>query len=222
MKILLTNDDGINSEKIAITRNILKEYGDVYTVAPSVEMSAKSMSLTIGGFTFKEIDEYNYAIDGTPVDCVNFGYGYFDFDFDLVVSGTNNGYNLGIDIRYSGTAGATFQAQYFGLKSLALSADNKGNKILESELKKTLDYIFSNNLLSNTHTVNVNFPREKFLVSKGIRETIVHHQVYGYRPEIVGNKYKPHRKYITDTDLPDNSDLKAYFEGYTSISKIKI
>lgn len=220
MNILLTNDDGITSEKLEITKEILKQFGTVYVVAPSTQMSAKSMSLSIGGFEFEKIDEYTYSIEGTPVDCVKFGCFGLDVDFDLVVSGTNNGYNLGIDINYSGTVGATLQAQYYHVPSIALSADRKGNKILKEELAKSIQYIIDNNLLSESHTINVNYPREKFVESKGIKETIVHRQIYPYTPEIIGNKFVPHRGYISDVDLPDNSDLKAYLEGYTSISKV--
>ena len=169
---------------------------------------------------FEKLDEFNYAIDGTPVDCVKFGYIGLDVDFDFVVSGTNNGYNLGIDISYSGTAGAALQAQYYGMKSIVLSADGKGNRILIEELDKTLQYVLDRDLLSSDYTININFPREKFAHSLGIKETIIHRQVYKYQPEIVGNKFIPNRKYIVDVDLPDNSDLKAYVEGYTSISKV--
>lgn len=220
MNILLTNDDGIHSEKLAITREVLSKFGTVYTVAPSVEMSAKSMSLSIGGFTFKKIDDYNYSIDGTPVDCVTFGRNGLDVDFDFVVSGTNNGYNLGIDISYSGTVGAALQAQYYKMKTIALSADRRGNTILLEDLENTIKYILDNNLLSEEYTLNVNFPREKFVESKGIKETEVYRQVYEFEPEIVGGKFIPHRRYIRDEDLPKNSDLKAYVEGYTSISKV--
>lgn len=220
MNILLTNDDGIHSEKLKITKQILSKFGTVYTVAPSKEMSAKSMSLSIGGFTFQKIDDYHYSIDGTPVDCVKFGYAGLDVDFDFVVSGTNNGYNLGIDISYSGTVGATLQAQYYQMKSIALSADRRGNIILLEELEKTIEYILKNNLLSNQYTLNVNFPREKFEHSKGIKETIIFRQVYEYTPEIIDGKFVPNRKYIRDENLPENSDLKAYIEGYTSISKV--
>lgn len=220
MNILLTNDDGITSEKLEITKKVLEKFGTVYVVAPSTQMSAKSMSLSIGGFTFKKIDEFNYAIDGTPVDCVKFGYIGLDVEFDFVVSGTNNGYNLGIDISYSGTVGAALQAQYYKMSSIALSADWKGNRILEEELEKSLNYILDNNLLSIDHSVNVNFPREKFEHSLGIKETIIHRQVYKYNPELIGDKFVPNREYIKDIDLPSNSDLKAYIEGYTSISKV--
>ncbi len=220
MNILLTNDDGIASEKLAITKEILEQFGTVYVVAPSVEMSAKSMSLSIGGFDFEMIDDFTYSIEGTPVDCVKFGCFGLDAKIDLVVSGTNNGYNLGIDISYSGTVGAALQAQYYHVPTIAFSADRKGNTILIEELAKTIQFILDNDLLSKDHTVNVNFPREKFITSKGIKETIIHRQVYPYTPEIIGNKFVPNRGYISDVDLPADSDLKAYLEGYTSISKV--
>lgn len=220
MNILLTNDDGIKSERLLYTRDVLSKFGTVYLVAPSEEQSAKSMSLSIGGFTFKKIDDFTYSIDGTPVDCVKFGYAGLDVDFDLVVSGTNYGYNIGIDISYSGTVGGAKQAQYYGYKTLALSADRRGDKILREELEQTIQYIIDHDLLSTEYTVNVNFPKESFEHSKGIKEVEVFRQVYKYEPEIVGNKFVPHRKYIRREGLPISSDLMCYLEGYTSITKL--
>jgi len=222
MLILLTNDDGIHSEKIEYTKKILENYGTVYRIAPKEQMSAKSMSLTIGGFEFEKIDDYNYAIDGTPVDCVNFAYAGLGLMPDLVVSGTNNGYNIGIDTRYSGTVAAALQAQYYGFKSLALSADRKGNSILEEDLNKTLKHIFEKDLLSMDYTLNVNFAREKFIHSKGIKYTDVYYQVFEYSPEIVRNKLLTNRRFVMGQHLPEDSDALAYKEGYTSISKIKV
>lgn len=222
MIILLTNDDGIKSKKLQYTKSVLQKLGIVYIVAPSVEQSAKSMSLTIGGFTFDKIDEFTYAIGGTPIDCVNFAYAGLKLKPDLVVSGTNNGYNIGVDISYSGTVGACKQAQYFGFNTLALSADREGNTILEEELERTIKYIIESKMLSTEYTLNVNFPREKFLHSKGILETVVYHQQFEYKPEIIGNKFLPKRQYVFGQDLPENSDAYAYKTGFTSISKIKL
>jgi 5'-nucleotidase len=222
MIILLTNDDGIDSQKIEYTKKVLEKFGTVYRIAPSTQMSAKGMSLTIGGFEFEKLDEYNYAIDGTPVDCINFGFGALKLRPDLVVSGTNNGYNIGIDTKYSGTVGAALQAQYFGANTIALSADRRGNTILEEELEKTLKYIFDNELLSSEYTLNVNFPREKFEHSKGIKHTSVYYQVFEYKPVVEGNKYMPNRQFVMGQHLPENTDAWAYKEGYTSISKIKV
>ncbi len=222
MIILLTNDDGIYSKKIKYTKEVLQKFGTVYTVAPSIQMSAKAMSLTIGGFHFKKIDEFNYAIDGTPVDCINFALGGLKIKPDLVVSGTNNGYNVGIDTKYSGTVGAALQAQFLGFKSIALSADRLGDSILEQELEKTIKYVLDNDLISSKFTLNINFPREKFGESKGVRDTFVHFQQFDYKPVIDGNKYMPNRQFVMGQELPCGSDSLAFKEGYTSISKITL
>jgi 5'-nucleotidase len=222
MLILLTNDDGIYSEKIEFTKRILEKFGTVYRVAPKQQMSAKSMSLTIGGFEFEKIDEFNYAIHGTPVDCVNFAYAGLGLMPDIVVSGTNNGYNIGIDTRYSGTVAAALQAQYFGFKSIALSADRKGNTIFEEDLEKTLQYIFDKDLLSKDYTLNVNFAREKFRHSNGLKHTDIFYQIFDYAPEIIENRLLPNRRFVMGQHLPEDSDALAYKEGYTSVSKIKV
>lgn len=221
MLIILTNDDGIDSKKLKFAKKVLRKYGTVYTVAPSYEQSAKGMSLTIGGVSYKKIDDYNYSIDGTPVDCVNFALGGLKLEADFIFSGVNNGYNLGFDIKYSGTVGACYQAQYFGLKSIAVSSDYKGSMVLENELEKTMDYIIEHNLLSEEYVLNVNFPQEKDIKSKGIKFTVPYYREYDYFPKITENIYVPNRKLKAKEDLPDNSDGFAIRHGYTSISKLK-
>ena len=222
MIILLTNDDGYESAKLKYTKKVLENFGTVYLVAPRKEQSAKSMSLTIGGFHFEKVDELTYLIDGTPVDCVNFAFGGLNLRPDITVSGTNNGYNIGIDTRYSGTVGACLQAQYFGGASIALSADRRGNSILEQELEKTIQYILDNDLLSKNYTLNVNFPLEKFGKTKGIVECDIHYHQYSYSPVIDGTKFKPNRSYIVDKNLKEKTDTWAYAKGFTSITKIKV
>ena len=222
MIILLTNDDGIESSKLKYTRSVLERYGKVVTVAPAKEQSAKGMSLTIGGFDFKQIDENTYAIDGTPVDCVKFAYAGLKLQPDVVVSGTNNGYNLGIDTKYSGTVGAALQAQYYGFKSIALSSDRRGDAMLRNELEQTLNHIFDNKLPSTEYTLNVNFPREKFGISNGIMETTIHYHQFQYFPEFDGSRFIPNRTYIHEGNLPEQTDTWAYAKGYTSISKISL
>lgn len=222
MNILLTNDDGIDSPKLALTKEALSEYGTVYTIAPKHEQSAKSMALSIGGYHVHQIDAYTYAVDGTPVDCVNYACAGLKLQPDLVVSGTNNGYNLGIDTRYSGTVGAALQAQYHNVPSIALSSDRRGDRILKDELKRTLDYLFEHDLPSKDYTLNINFPREKFEQSKGILEVKVHYHVFDYRAEQDGTFFRPNRSYLHGVELPEGTDAWAYAHGYTSISKIRV
>ena len=222
MIFLLTNDDGINSPKLRYTQSILKKFGTVYLIAPKEEQSAKSMSLTIGGFNFNKIDDFTYSIEGTPVDCVNFAFGALNLRPDIVFSGTNNGYNIGIDTRYSGTVGACLQAQYFGASSVALSCGKDESIILEKELEPTIKYILDNTLYTNEYTLNINFPNDKFGTSKGLLTTELDYYLFEYKPEIIGNKYKPNRRYIEDKNIKKNTDTYAYLHGYTSISKIKV
>ncbi|MCF7924839.1 MAG: hypothetical protein K9L64_07045 [Candidatus Izimaplasma sp.] len=222
MQILLTNDDGIDSDKLQYTKDVLKEYGDVYIVAPKQEQSAKSMSLTIGSFSYIKINETTYAVEGTPVDCINFAIHGLKLNPDLVVSGTNNGYNIGIDTRYSGTVGACLQAQYFNFKTLALSADKRGNKILKQTLKNTLDYIFDNNLLSESYTLNINFPRDKFETSKGIIEGRTYYRSFVYKSVMKEDSFYPNRQYNPDQEFPEDTDIYAYMHGFISICPIKV
>jgi 5'-nucleotidase len=222
MIFLLTNDDGIKSDRLQFTKNVLEKYGTVYLVAPKTEQSAKSMSLSIGGFEYEKIDEFTYSIEGTPVDCVNFAFGALELKPDIVVSGTNQGYNIGVDVRYSGTVGACLQAQYFGVNTIAFSADRAGDVVMKSELEKTLKHILDNNMTSSNYTLNVNFPRDKFEQSKGILETEVDYYQYDYCPELTDTHYKPNRSFIVDFNLKENTDIYAYAKGYTSITKIKV
>ncbi len=222
MIFLLTNDDGIKSERLLYTKMILEKFGEVFLVAPKEEQSAKSMSLSIGGFDYEKIDDHTYSIEGTPVDCVNFAFGAIGLRPDIVVSGTNKGYNIGIDVRYSGTVGACYQAQYFGTKSIALSADRKGDVVLKQELEKTIQYIFDNDLASEEYTLNVNIPRDKFGESKGIMETEIEYYKYDYCPDLTDIHYKPNRSFIVDYNLKENTDIYAYAKGYTSITKLKV
>ncbi len=108
MKILLSNDDGINAEGINILFNYLSEKFDVYMFAPEVEKSACSNAITIrNDFDVKKLADNKYSVAGYPADCVNIGiHGKFIPEVDVVVSGINHGPNMGGDIYYSGTVAA--------------------------------------------------------------------------------------------------------------------
>lgn len=223
MIILLTNDDGIQSKKLGFAKLVLQKYGTVYTVAPAEEQSAKSMSLSIGGFKVNKINDQEYSVEGTPVDCVNFALGGLNLRPDIVVSGINDGYNLGFDTKYSGTVGACLQAQYFGFNTIAFSSDRKGFKMVESEFEKTFEHILNNKMYSGEYTLNVNFPREKFDRSKGLLDNVeVFHHEYEYKPELIDGHYYPNRRIVINKELPEKTDAYGFHHGYTTISKITI
>jgi 5'-nucleotidase len=117
MKILLTNDDGIQAIGLHAMRRALLEVGDVElaVIAPDSNRSATARSITTRTPLWVEEMELDdgttvYATDGTPVDCVRFAaLGLIEFEPELIVSGINHGFNLGDDITYSGTVAAALE-----------------------------------------------------------------------------------------------------------------
>lgn len=128
MKILISNDDGYQAPGIVALYEALKDIAEVEVVAPEQNNSAKSNALTLhsplsvtraaNGFRF---------INGTPADCVHIALtGLLGYRPDLVVSGINNGANMGDDTIYSGTVGAAMEGYLFGIPAIAFSQVEKG------------------------------------------------------------------------------------------------
>lgn len=127
MRIVLTNDDGIEAAGLLAARKALEEVGEVLTVAPDRNRSGVARGITFGAPLHVEEREMadggiGYASTGTPVDCVRLvALGLMDFEPDIVVSGINHGENLGDDITYSGTVAAAFEGILIGVPGLAVS-----------------------------------------------------------------------------------------------------
>lgn len=221
MKILLVNDDGIRSKRLEFAENVLKDYGEVFVVAPEHQHSGKSTAITIGEFGYRKINENKYAIEGTPADCVSFGLFGLEIDPDLVVSGINEGYNIGVDVLYSGTVGAAFQANYFQRKTIAFSGDNQGDNIIKNHFKEVFDFILENNLLSEDYIVNVNFPSDDFKEPKGTMITRQYFRRARLIPSMENNKFR-HEKSFLNQEIPEDTDVYAHLNGYISISKIRL
>ncbi len=123
MIILVSNDDGIRSEGIQALARAVAGLGDVYVVAPDREQSAVSHSLTLHRpLRVEQIAANQYAVDGTPTDCVNLAVsGILPGRPGLVLSGINKGANMGDDITYSGTVSAAMEGTLLGIPSIAIS-----------------------------------------------------------------------------------------------------
>ncbi len=221
MDILLVNDDGIDSRRLAFARKELEKYGNVIVVAPKSQQSGKSTAISIQGFPFEKIDKRTYVVNGTPADCVTFGLLALEFKPDLVVSGVNEGYNTGVDTMYSGTVGAAFQAYYHGYKAIAFSADPKGIKNMKKCFSKTLDYIIDERLLSNDHILNVNFPKEHVDEIEGNKITKTYFLSYDVEKTVESNFFSTKREVLSD-EAPLDSDIYAIETGYVSISKLQV
>ena len=122
--ILLTNDDGIDTEAIEVTRQTLTSLGRVVVVAPEGQRSAVGHSITLGRcVTVTEKGEDRFAISGTPVDCVYLACATLLPRLpDLVVSGVNLGLNIGTDVFYSGTVSGAIEGAIRGSLGIALSS----------------------------------------------------------------------------------------------------
>lgn len=129
MKVLLTNDDGIQAVGLRAMRRALLEVPDVElaVIAPDSNRSAMARSITTRKpLWVEEVDMgdggLGYATDGTPVDCVRFAaLGLIEFEPELIVSGINHGANLGDDITYSGTVAAALEGIILGIPAIAVS-----------------------------------------------------------------------------------------------------
>jgi 5'-nucleotidase len=162
MKILITNDDGVSSEGLRALADTMKALGEVYVVAPDRERSAAAHSLTLHRpLRVEEVAPKVYAADGTPVDCVNLAvYGILKGRPDLVISGINNGPNLGEDLVYSGTVSAAFEATFLGIPAFAISlAAREGFRYQAAAnfALKVAVYIMQNGLPQDTF-LNINVP----------------------------------------------------------------
>ena len=123
MKILLSNDDGYRAPGLEELKLALKPLGAVTVVAPDRNRSGASNSLTLDvPLRAVRYEEDGYHVNGTPTDCVHLAIsGLFDFEHDIVVSGVNDGANLGDDTLYSGTVAAAVEGRFLGLPAIAVS-----------------------------------------------------------------------------------------------------
>lgn len=124
MRILLTNDDGVEAEGLASLERIARQLSDdVWIVAPATEQSGKGRGVTLTEpLRVNKLGEKRFSVTGTPTDCVVLAFGdLMDAKPDLVLSGVNRGHNVGEDCSYSGTVAGALQGMAFGVRSIALS-----------------------------------------------------------------------------------------------------
>lgn len=164
MRILLTNDDGIESEGLRILFNFAKNLGECVIVAPKNEQSGKSHSVELHkSFEVGKVlydGSYNaFFVDSTPSDCVRFALSRFG-NFDLLLSGINKGYNIGSDILYSGTCGAVFEGEVLGIKnSIAFSTHQTSFDYATLDLlNKIWSFLEKYEILRSSRLLNINIP----------------------------------------------------------------
>jgi len=222
MNILVVNDDGYTSKGLKILKEAMKNYGNVTVVAPHVEQSAKSASITIrDGIKVHDHGDQVYSVEGTPSDCVKIGLYALNIPVDLVVSGINKGYNLGIDTIYSGTVGACMEALMNGVKAIAFSSDLDDFENAQRSIGGVLEFILMHNLTSSQYVLNVNFQSEAFKEPNGIVITNLGIRRFTLTYEIKDGVYYSNRKFL-EYDYSQKTDLWANKNGYISITPLKL
>lgn len=226
MKILVINDDSINSIYLKEVVKQLKAMDhEIMVVAPTYEQSAKSHAITLTRFMeLKELPDLipgvkTYTLDGTPADCNEFAYVELKYDYDLVVSGCNNGLNMGDDIIYSGTVAGASEAAFKHKKGMAVSVQKDDFEALENNFTYVFNTIVNSEIFQDACILNVNIPR----VIKGFK--ITHQGVNTFDTKYMreGDSYKAYGESMYGK-LPNKPtcDLDAYHAGFVSVTPITV
>lgn len=166
MKILVSNDDGYNAPGIEALYAALSGLGELTVVAPETNCSASSNALTLNRpLSVRQASNGFHYVNGTPSDCVHIALtGLLDFRPDLIVSGINNGANMGDDTLYSGTVAAAMEGHLFGIPAIAFSLVDKGWQHLDTAAQVARDMVqrYLAQPLSAGTLLNVNIPNIPF------------------------------------------------------------
>lgn len=237
MRILITNDDGIRAPGMQSLVRVASQFGEVKIVAPDRERSACGHSMTMRDplrvvpYSFDGLEAYE--VNGVPVDCVNVGLTVCWPDgCDLILSGINNGPNLGFDITYSGTVAGAMEGAINGVRSISLSMaifvtgapahyetgeawlkENWGS--LTAAPEKPLTFL------------NVNIPAIDYAELRGVRVCGMGQRVYKDRVEFREDPWG--RPYywqggvvVMDPDTQPGTDVEAVSQGFVSVTPVSL
>jgi len=224
--ILISNDDGIHSPGLKGLASVAEKFGTVYVVAPDRERSAASHSLTLHRpLRVTETGDREYAIDGTPTDCVTLAVNsILPRHPDIVLSGINLGTNLGEDVLYSGTVSAAMEGTLLGIPSVAISLGAPKRVSLGTAAScaaHIVERVLEEGLPPDT-LLNVNVPGGVDI--KGYRITCLGKRFF---TDVVIEKTDPRgKKYfwiggeMARWEGGEDSDFQAIDEGFVSITPL--
>ena len=222
MRILITNDDGINAPGIRTLAELAKGLGEVTVIAPKVEQSGKSHAIIFTrALEIKRVDFMEgvraYSMDSTPADCIRFAAFGLKESFDLVLSGINRGFNLGKDIVYSGTAGAIFEAARLGIPAIAFSTHPENFDAAAKYLDRAYKFITENGLFELSKLYNVNIPEGEGKIRITRQGGIYFHDDFDY----LGNDmWQPTGYIINENEGNPEYDTDAVRDGFISITPL--
>ena len=230
MNILLTNDDGIFAQGINSLYQVLSKNHAVYMIAPKEEKSGCSSAITLREpLKVENISRNKFAVSGFPVDCVNIGLnGNIIPKTDLVISGINNGPNLGDDVYFSGTVAGARAAFIFGISGISISIDCNGNSdYFYDAAEFLLDFIDNLKELAEESVVcfNINYPdisRDKI---NGVKYTFLGRREYNDMYKVLHQSDYHMSLQLHGTITSDEnagSDITEVEKGHISITPITL
>lgn len=228
MRILISNDDGVYAPGIKILSKELANVANIDVVAPDRNRSGASNSLTLTRpITVKKLDNGYYSVEGTPTDCVHLALtGFIDPLADMVVSGINDGGNLGDDILYSGTVAAAMEGRYLGLPAIAISLVGDTHYETAAIIARQLVSTLNINRLPSQTILNVNVPDLPLAEIKGLQVTRLGTR---HSAEPIVRDHDPRGRPIywigppgAEADAGVGTDFNAINEGYVSITPLHL
>jgi len=235
MRILLTNDDGINAKGIHALINELNTIAEIYVAAPDSERSGTGHSITVFN-PIKAVEtripgiKQGWLVGGTPVDCVKLAINrLIQEKIDLVVSGINHGSNLGTDVLYSGTVSAAAEGVLMGCPSISVSLNSSRDDVdfdfSAQFTRRVITAVMPEGIEKDT-LLNINIPLLKPDEVKGVRITKLglrnYDNLFEERLDPRGNTYYWLGGGVLDEEQHEDSDVYAVDSGYISITPIHL
>jgi 5'-nucleotidase len=234
VKILISNDDGYRADGIRRLTAALSEIPEVTVtvMAPERNRSGASNSLTLDvPLRVVQSDANVYFVAGTPTDCVHLAIsGFFRDEFDIVVSGVNDGANLGDDVLYSGTVAAAIEGRFLGLPAIAVSlcTQGRGSANFDTGAKVAVRLVreLLKSPLDRALILNVNVPDVGYETLKGFRTTRLG---FRHRSEPILRALDPRGRPVywvgpagRGQDAGPGTDFDAVAEGFVSVTPLQI
>ena len=237
MKILITNDDGLQAEGISILAAELCSIGDVYVVAPANEQSGVGHGLTVRNplraihTPLPAITDQAWAVTGTPADCVKLAIEQIlGFKPDLVVSGINHGPNLATDTIYSGTVAGAMEGFLYGVPALAVSVVGSHRRLRQPgnfALAARTAAVYGEQLYRSGEKMllNINVPGSADEEVKGVRFCPTgwrwYNDAFDKRVDPFGREYYWMQGVVEDRSANGDTDVELCADGYITITPLK-
>ncbi len=231
MRILISNDDGVLAPGIAVLAEEIAKIADIDIIAPDRNRSGASNSLTLlNPLRVSKLSNGSHSVDGTPTDCVHLALtGYFSEKYDMVISGINDGSNLGDDVLYSGTIAAAMEGCNLGLPAIAVSCvshhSSQNYETAAVFARKIATQVLKSKLPSNT-LLNINVPDLPLSEVKGIEITRLGTR---HNAESTKKLQDPRGRTIywigeagKEADAGEGTDFYAVKRGFVSVTPIHL